>query len=241
MVEGKDIFLSEQAPRLIIPKNSIGFVSMRQVLCLPHYLVGRFDLTIDFIYRGLLLGTGPQVDPGFQGGLGCPLHNISNEDIEMRLGEPFAKIDFVKTGPRAATTTAQWTHIRSERELAAWLGENANANVRLFKGGKPQWREPIFGYTGGRRPTSSVQQLTKEVSRFQKIGYLGIATVAIAVVTLVLAALQLNGGVSDTKQELQRVKDCQLALYQRYEAIITGIATPKKLHQLPKPSACPSA
>ncbi len=217
LVEGKEKILTERMPHLVIPQNSIVFVSMQQVLCLPHYIVGRFDLAIDLIYRGLLLGTGPQVDPGFQGALGCPLHNISNEDIQMRLGEPFAKIDFVKTVPRCDTVVEDWKGIADTEQLERWLTENPASNVRLFKRGKPEWREPIFGYTNGQRPTSSVHELTRSVGRLRRVGWAGVFSVSIAVAALVLAALALTNGLSTTKQELQKVRACEHSLEDRLQ------------------------
>jgi deoxycytidine triphosphate deaminase len=97
VMNGEQGVLTEDDRELIIPSNSLAFVSMREQLCMPHWLAGRFDLAINFIYQGLLLGTGPQVDPGFQGVLSCPLHNISDGEIRLTLGQPFAKMDFVKT------------------------------------------------------------------------------------------------------------------------------------------------
>jgi deoxycytidine triphosphate deaminase len=217
LVEGKEKVLTERMPHLVIPQNSIVFVSMRQVLCLPQYIVGRFDLAIDFIYRGLLLGTGPQVDPGFQGALGCPLHNISNEDIQMRLDEPFAKIDFVKTVPRTDTVTSQWKGIADAQQLEQWLMDNPSSNVRLFKGGKREWREPIFGYTQGQRPTSSVHELTRSVGRLRRVGWAGVFSVLIAVAALVLSALALTSGLSTTKGELQEVRACEHSLEARLD------------------------
>jgi deoxycytidine triphosphate deaminase len=217
LVEGKEKVLTDRMPYLVIPQNSIVFVSMRQVLCLPHYIVGRFDLAIDFIYQGLLLGTGPQVDPGFQGALGCPLHNISNDDIQMRLDEPFAKIDFVKTVPRSADVSAQWDSIGSEQQLERWLRDNRSSNVRLFKDGKPAWREPIFGYTQGRRPTSSVQKITRSLRRYRVYGLFGALAVVAGVAALVFAALQLSDGLSSTKQELRHLRACAQSLEYRLE------------------------
>jgi deoxycytidine triphosphate deaminase len=238
MVEGKEKILTERRPHLVIPQNSIVFVSMQQVLCLPHYIVGRFDLAIIFIYRGLLLGTGPQVDPGFQGGLGCPLHNISNEDIEMRLGDSFAKIDFVKTVGRDPETKEHWQKLSSESELTAWLRENPNSNVKLFKGGEPEWREPIFGYTGGHRPTSSVQQVTKVIRRFRRYSIIGIATVGLAVAALVFTALELKGGEATTRQELQRVRDCETALYTEITSEIKESQRTGKALIVEEPNLC---
>src|SRR5688572_1063630 len=68
---------------LIIPPNSIVFVSSSETLNLPFYLIARFDLKLRFLHEGLLVGTGPQVDPGFRGLLSCPLHNISSEKITL--------------------------------------------------------------------------------------------------------------------------------------------------------------
>jgi deoxycytidine triphosphate deaminase len=230
MIEGKEKVLTERMPHLVIPQNSIVFVSMRQVLCLPHYIVGRFDLAIDFIYRGLLLGTGPQVDPGFQGALGCPLHNISNEDIQMRLDEPFAKIDFVKTVPRADEVEREWKGIHKEDQLAKWLDEHEGSDVRLFKDGKPKWREPIFGYTRGHRPTSSVQKITRELRRYRVYSAFGAVVVIAAVAALVFAALQLSSGLSSSEKEVQRLRACQHALADRLEQSPTKRAARLSAH-----------
>jgi len=219
LVQGERRLLSDREPSLIIPKNSVVFVSMQQVLCLPHYLVARFNLTIDLIYRGLLLGTGPQVDPGYQGGLSCPLHNISSEEIEICLGQPFAKMDFVKTVPRAGQVKLALSRITSEQELAEWLASAAPPNVRLFKGGQPPWREPIYGYLNGRRPVSSLKELSSRVTAnartvktVRNLSFLGLLGVVLGVAALVLAALALTDGLSTVKQELQTVRACQQAL-----------------------------
>ncbi len=180
MVEGSDHLLSEEDPWLEIPPNSIAFVSMEQVLRLPHYIVGRFDLAIDFIYEGLLLGTGPQVDPGFQGALSCPLHNISNDPIYIRLGQEFAKIDFVKTAPPLRPGKAlQWRdEIDDVEELGNVIGHKPAPrhleDVKLFKDGDPEWREPIYGYLRAKRPKSSVKPLRDDVRRLQRYGVVGI-------------------------------------------------------------------
>lgn len=196
LVENEEGLLTTAQPRLRLPPNSLSFVSMQQVLCLPHYLVGRFDLAIDFIYQGLLLGTGPQVDPGFQGGLSCPLHNISNQEIILELGHPFAKIDFAKTVPRPAAVQAAWKGLKTEDDLRGWIeAEPSSSYSRLFKGGRPDWRKPIFDYLGAKRPTSSVAKLQAQVNRLRNIGWIALAaaalTILIGVPTLILQTTDL--------------------------------------------------
>ena len=238
MVEGKERLLSERHPHLIVPKNSIVFVSMNQVLCLPHYVVGRFDLAIDLIYQGLLLGTGPQVDPGFQGALGCPLHNISNDDIELRYNAAFAKIDFVKTAPREPAVKRQLHEIKTEDELARWLRDDAGPDIRLFKGGQPTWREPIFGYTHGRRPTSSVQKLTATVARYRTLGIVGIVGVLLSAAVLVFALFQIETTGLASKQDVQHVQDCQVAVNQELARVVNASRSGvSPTFQTPK--ACP--
>jgi deoxycytidine triphosphate deaminase len=52
-----------------LQKNSIAFVSVEPTLRIPDYIALRFNLHITHVHRGLLLGTGPLVDPGFVGKL----------------------------------------------------------------------------------------------------------------------------------------------------------------------------
>jgi deoxycytidine triphosphate deaminase len=87
----------EPGQELLIPPNSIVFVSTEEKLTLPFYVAARFNVKVNLVYEGLLLGTGPQVDPGFRGRLSCPLHNISSQEVRLRAGESFAIIDFEKT------------------------------------------------------------------------------------------------------------------------------------------------
>ncbi len=181
MVEGEDRVLTEDDRKLRLPPNSLSFVSMQQVLLLPHYLVGRFDLAIKFIYRGLLLGTGPQVDPGFQGALSCPLHNISNDEIVIELGESFAKIDFAKTVPRPIAVREAWSGLKTEQELARWIEDQPpTSHSRVFKEGRPVWRRPIYDYLSG-KPTSSVKKLQKTLDRYKNIALGTLLATAITV------------------------------------------------------------
>ena len=66
LVDGKPRTLEEDDPWLEIPYNSIVFVSMAQWLRLPHYLAARFDLAIEFIYQGILLGRDRRLIPAFR-------------------------------------------------------------------------------------------------------------------------------------------------------------------------------
>jgi deoxycytidine triphosphate deaminase len=169
VMNGKRGILSDTKRRLTIEPNSIAFVSMREQILLPHWLVGRFDLSINFIYQGLLLGTGPQVDPGFQGVLSCPLHNISSDEIELVFGEPFAKIDFVKTsfGYGIALPNVQSDEeLREKSPLTGYEGQPLKV-----LGHSKTFRAPIL-FAPDKEPErvrSSVRDLAVRVAKSEKI------------------------------------------------------------------------
>jgi deoxycytidine triphosphate deaminase len=82
--------------KIPLPKNSIIFVSLESSFYLPYYIAARFNLTITHVHRGILLGTGPLIDPGFYGDLMIPLHNLTNNDYELSPGEPLVAVEFTK-------------------------------------------------------------------------------------------------------------------------------------------------
>jgi deoxycytidine triphosphate deaminase len=95
--EGNPGELTEQNPTFEMRPNSIVFVTIAESLDLPYYVAARFNLRVDWVYKGVLLGTGPQVEPGFRGTLSCPLYNLTSRAQTIRLGQEFATIDFERT------------------------------------------------------------------------------------------------------------------------------------------------
>lgn len=80
-------------------KNSIAFVWPKTVFRLPDYIALRFNLQITHVHRGLLLGTGPLIDPGFAGRILIPLHNLTSEDYELVGGTGLIWVEFTKLSP----------------------------------------------------------------------------------------------------------------------------------------------
>jgi deoxycytidine triphosphate deaminase len=85
----------------VLKANSVAFVSVEPTLRIPDYIALRFNLHIKHVHRGLLLGTGPLVDPGFVGKLVIPLHNLTDRDWPIAGGEGFIWIEFTKLSPNA--------------------------------------------------------------------------------------------------------------------------------------------
>jgi len=105
----------EREERVVIPPNGLIYIRFLEEVNIPYYMIARFNLRVKQVYRGLLLGTGPQVDPGFRGHLGCPIHNFTDEDKVLHYRERLITIDFEKTTPFAQTSFGN----KPDRELRA--------------------------------------------------------------------------------------------------------------------------
>ena len=76
--------------------NSITYLWMKEELMLPQYIAARFNLHISHVHKGILLGTGPLVDPGFFGNLLIPLHNLTDNNYKFYGGEGIIWVEFTK-------------------------------------------------------------------------------------------------------------------------------------------------
>lgn len=83
--------------KFTLKKNSIAFIEVEPKFRLPDYIAIRFNLKINNVYRGLLLGTGPLVDPGFNGKIYIPLHNMTSNKFEFEFDEALIWMEFTKT------------------------------------------------------------------------------------------------------------------------------------------------
>jgi deoxycytidine triphosphate deaminase len=93
----KTITAVKKGDKYELPENSIVFVQIESKIRLPDYIALRFNLRIKHVHRGLLLGTGPLVDPGFGGELLIPLHNLTSEKYVIDVDEGIIWIEFTKT------------------------------------------------------------------------------------------------------------------------------------------------
>ena len=92
-------FEDQQLMEVTIDPYEVAIIKIEEHVCLPRFLIGRWDIKVSLAYRGLMWVGGAQVDPGFKGHLFCPIYNLSNRTVRLRKGEAVAVIDFVKTTP----------------------------------------------------------------------------------------------------------------------------------------------
>ena len=94
-----------------LKSNSIAYVQIYEELHLPAYIIARFNLRVTNAYRGILLGTGPIVDPGFVGKLFIPLHNLTNNDYVFNYEEPLIEMEFTKL-----SGNSEWNKVIRDEE-----------------------------------------------------------------------------------------------------------------------------
>ena len=79
-----------------LSRNSISYLWAEEPLRLPEYIAARFNLRIREVHKGILLGTGPLVDPGFGGRILIPLHNLTNNNYFLEGGKGIIWVEFTK-------------------------------------------------------------------------------------------------------------------------------------------------
>lgn len=194
---------------LRLRRNSIVYVTLAPVLRLPNYIAARFNLTILDIYRGLLVGTGPLVDPGFVGRLHLPLHNYTANDYDIVANEAMVWMEFTKLSPNSAWTSP----VPEPPERTASF---ASFPLRKLE------RELISDYLKDHEPVvSSIPQLVQQTSesarsaaeearRLRNVSLaaavgVGFAILAIAV-TIYLGLNGISDEQSDIRAEVEKLK-----------------------------------
>jgi deoxycytidine triphosphate deaminase/guanylate kinase len=113
--------ISADAP-LFIPPYSYVIVEAMEEARLPRFIVARYDLTVSLFLDGIILSNGPQVDPGYEGGLLCMLFNGSDKRVGIRYGEHFATIEFLTT---AKITPGYTDHHQHKKALLDFMSRTA--------------------------------------------------------------------------------------------------------------------
>jgi deoxycytidine triphosphate deaminase/cell division protein FtsB len=194
--DGVEQHLSEQEESIVFRKNSIIFVSTKEELELPYYIVARFNLRVNWVYDGILLGTGPQVDPGFEGYLSCPLYNLTDTDIIIKRGEPFATIDFEKTTELLAG--------QSPEEKKKEIGDAHDKQLKVVRQETYSFYKrsplPALGWRKSHKIVSSLTEMEEEVRTWRN---LGIGSV-IAFIGLTLSLLAFGANLYRQNSDLNR-------------------------------------
>jgi deoxycytidine triphosphate deaminase len=196
---------------LVLQQNSLCYVTLQPVFRMPGYIAGRFNLLIRDVYRGLLVGTGPLVDPGFIGRLSIPLHNFTSNEYVLRAGDGFVYFEFTKLS---------WTNDTPPRPDIPWLTPPISVQPP-FPGSK-NLRRNIDDYldtaTGGppaenaigseiRRLSDATATIAQGTRVFTIAGYAGIIGLGIATFGALLTAWEVYLGAQQVVQNAQHGVD----------------------------------
>lgn len=109
-----------------LPRNSTVYIQPDPYFNVPEFLALRFNLAITFVHQGLLLGTGPLVDPGFQGRLLIPLHNLTSRAVQLHADKGFIWIEFTKLSPKRAAENLP------DFELKKFKDDKKNLSAQIY-------------------------------------------------------------------------------------------------------------
>ena len=127
-VGGEWVGVSADKP-LVIPGHQVAVIKTHEEVNLPRFLIARWNLRVKWVYEGLLWTGGPQVDPGWQGHLYCPIYNLAERQIVIPQKERVFTMDFVLTTPPPLpedTTTEGYTkngHTKRGHKVSVHQGQ----------------------------------------------------------------------------------------------------------------------
>lgn len=91
---GKEKINPAQKGLLTIAAGDFALVTTHERVIMPTNIVGHLGLRSHYAKKGLVLLSGPQIDPGFRGVLVLGLSNLSPRDIVIPYKEPFCTVEF---------------------------------------------------------------------------------------------------------------------------------------------------
>ena len=222
--------------RVRLEPNSVCFLTLAPEFHLPAYLGARFNLLIRDVYRGLLVGTGPLVDPGFTGRLSIPIHNFTNRQYWLSAGEGLLYFEFTKMS---------WSNPLPARDVPSWLPTPINVQPPFPK--SKTRRKNLDDYlteaTGGGPPASSIagtlhtmnQQVTQTKSLLRILSWSGVVAAAV----LILTSWSLYNGVQQFTAAAQtELREERQKTVKRIEALELRLRDAEQ--SAPVPAALPT-
>ena len=183
--------------KVILYRNSITYLWMKERLLLPEYIAVRFNLHIRYVHKGILLGTGPLVDPGFFGSLLIPLHNLTDNDYELEGGEGFIWVEFTKISKYVPGTLQSFP---SEKDITDPERYMEKSTI-LERGVQSAFKGALDDAKKNARDARS------EANRFKRTGYIAIVigafSIAITLIGIWLAGYNLISRATHIAQDSQ--------------------------------------
>lgn len=203
------IFDASADEYLKVPRNSIVFVESDLDFRIPDFIALRFNLQIQHVHRGLLLGTGPLIDPGFWGKLCIPLHNLTDEDHDIPRNEGLIWIEFTKTtlpvekidkarGPQASAKEPK-EHWDIEKFLHKAADQYRGHKVPI-KSSLPTMFEAANASV--KKSAGDAKAASDEAKSLRTLNIYAMVAAAIALAALTIAFWNFQSGLSTRNEEI---------------------------------------
>ncbi|WP_407525995.1 hypothetical protein PDL71_04615 [Lacibacter sp. MH-610] len=220
----KEINLAGPEDTFELKRNTIAFVSLSSSINLPHYIAARFNLQIEYVHRGIILGTGPLVDPGFNGELLIPLHNLTNNDYIIKFNEPIIWMEFTK--------------LSMSSDFASKMGDDHSGNFFPFKKASSNLTPSQYLAKAAKNTpiVSSVSKLVIEaeylqkkseatIDRFNWLGILSLATLLIGLGTFLYNTTIMN---NENVKDFQKMEIQIDSINKKLDTVMSKISKNKK-------------
>ncbi len=203
--------ISRETQSIVLPPNSISYIQSEAYFRLPLYIAVRFNLRIKHVHRGILLGTGPIVDPGFSGQLLIPIHNLTSTEYELNLipndeDDGLIWVEFTKTtyDPSLDKGLSKFDKNKRDKSPNYYLHEANGGNPILssihdgIEEAKAQAEEAKIQAKGSASSADSSANLIRNY------GIAGVAALIIGVGSLTLSGYNVTQGSLSVSRSAQQ-------------------------------------
>lgn len=230
--ESRKIEIEKDVP-FPLKKNSIAYLYIATTFRLPAYIALRFNLKITHVHRGLLLGTGPLVDPGFCGQLLIPLHNLTSENYTIKGGDGVIWVEFTKLSPhlrwnhRARKNANHYIQFPTDKR---YLPAQAYLNKATVDGQPAKSSIPGEVKVAKEDALNAKNSAERSEAQVKRLAFLGAIGGGIALLSLIvgLVALVYNtwSFVNETKKDVMEIKrdlsDFRITVDDKFKQIDTN-------------------
>lgn len=226
----REVNLSKPGSFFKLKPNSIAFVMLEPTFRIPDYMALRFNLKIAHVYKGLLLGTGPLVDPGFVGKLSIPLHNLTANTYTFQHGDNLIEMEFTKLSsnpvwenkktvspPQDSLYKRKW--IPRNRTVYDYINRAlSRSNDVMIKSSIPKDLKKIKDIAD--KAQTDMEQAKKEFD--QKVRNMQVVTILSIIPVLVFACTaiyQLGSANTVKKEDIHKLQVQYNELQSKYEEL----------------------
>lgn len=186
----------KKGDKLVLIENSITYVSVRETFRIPNYIALRFNLRVKHVHSGLLLGTGPLVDPGFHGNLMIPIHNLTNNQYTIKPGEELISVEFTKVSQNPAWKLTNEEIIEKKGQYVENSGKNSKKSFEeLLKKALPFGVGKVMSSLAG-----TLAEARAQISILSKYKTFAIGAGIVGVIALVAVTIATVGVISDANK-----------------------------------------